>query len=171
MLSKIRYKTKIAVIGAGQAGLSAAYYLKKLGLEVGTDFIVLDEAPRPGGAWQHRWSSLTLSTVNRIHDLPGMSFAETMDTGDTDVQANIAVPHYYDLYEKKFGFQVYRPLKVENVYLHQERFYLDSSKTLFSASGIINATGTWENPYIPEYPGAGLFHGEQLHTRDFKTAA
>lgn len=170
MLRKIRYKTKIAVIGAGQAGLSAAYYLKKLGLEIGPDFIVLDEAPRPGGAWQHRWSSLTLSTVNRIHDLPGMSFAETLATDDTDVQANIAVPHYYDLYEKKFGFQVYRPLKVENVYLHQERFYIDSSKTLFSASGIINATGTWENPYIPEYPGAGLFQGEQLHTRDFKTA-
>lgn len=170
MINTIRYKTKIAVIGAGQAGLSAAYYLKKMGLETGRDFIILDEAPRPGGAWQYRWPSLTLSTVNRIHDLPGMSFEATIDTHNTEVQANVAVPHYYDLYEKKFGFQVYRPLKVENVYLHQERFYIDSSKTLFSASGIINATGTWENPYIPEYPGARLFQGEQLHTKDFKTA-
>jgi cation diffusion facilitator CzcD-associated flavoprotein CzcO len=170
MINKIRYKTKIAVIGAGQAGLSAAYYLKKLGLNIGPDFIILDEAPGPGGAWQYRWPSLTLSTVNRIHDLPGMSFEETIDTNNTEVQANVAVPHYYDLYEKKFGFQVYRPLKVENVYLHQERFYIDSSKTLFSASGIINATGTWENPYIPEYPGARLFQGQQLHTKDFKTA-
>jgi len=170
MVNKIRYKTRIVVIGAGQAGLSAAYHLKKQGLEIGPDFIIVDEAPHPGGAWQYRWPSLTLSTVNRIHDLPGMSFSETIGTSDATVRANVAVPHYYDLYEKKFGIRVYRPLKVDNVYLHEERFYINTSKTLFSALGIINATGTWENPYIPEYPGAGLFQGEQLHTRDFKTA-
>ncbi len=170
MVNKLRYKTKIVVIGAGQAGLSAAYHLKKLGLEIGRDFIVLDEAAHPGGAWQFRWSSLTLSTVNKIHDLPGMSFQETLAANETEVLASVAVPRYYDLYEKKFDLQVYRPLKVENVYLHEDRFYIDSSKTLFSASGIINATGTWENQYIPEYPGAKLFQGEQLHTRDYKTA-
>ena len=170
MVNKVRYKTKIAVIGAGQAGLSAAYYLKKQGLEIGPDFIILDEAPQPGGAWQYRWPSLTLSTVNRIHDLPGMSFEETIDTNHTEVQASIAVPHYYDLYEKKFGIKVFRPVKVETVYLHQDRFYIDSAQTLFSSLGIINATGTWENPYIPEYPGARLFQGEQLHTKDFRTA-
>lgn len=78
----LRFKTKIVVIGAGQAGLSSAYHLKKLGLEIGRDFIILDEAPNPGGAWQFRWSSLTLSTVNKIHDLPGMSFEETLETDE-----------------------------------------------------------------------------------------
>ncbi|WP_026631086.1 NAD(P)-binding domain-containing protein [Dyadobacter alkalitolerans] len=170
MSDKIRYKTKIIVIGAGQAGLSAAYHLKKLGLAIGPDFIVLDAAPSAGGAWQYRWPSLTLSTVNRIHDLPGMSFEETLDQTTATVQASIAVPHYYELYEQKFGIRVYRPVKVKNVYLRNDRFYIDSSERLFSAMGIINATGTWENPYIPAYPGADLFTGEQLHTKDFKTA-
>lgn len=168
---KIRYKTKIAIIGAGQAGLSAGYHLKKMGLEIGLDFILLDEAPRAGGAWQSRWDSLTLNTVNRIHDLPGMPFEEALESGETDVQANRAVPHYFDLYEKKFGLQVYRPIKVEKVYLKENRFFIDTSSTAFSALGIINATGTWDSPYIPEYPGAALFEGEHLHTRDFKDAA
>ena len=170
MVKNIRYKTKIAIIGAGQAGLSSAYHLKKLGLEIGRDFIILDEAPAPGGAWQFRWSSLTLSTVNKIHDLPGMSFEETLLPDETEVQANIAVPHYFDLYEKRFGLQVYRPTKVEKVYLQGHGFHIDTSDALFSALGIINATGTWGNPYIPLYPGAAAFRGEQLHTKDFKTA-
>lgn len=170
MVHKIRYKTKIVVIGAGQAGLSAAYHLIKLGLKVGTDFIILDEAPHAGGAWQYRWPSLTLSTVNRIHDLPGMPFKETIGTDEPEVRASIAVPHYYQQYEKQMGIKVYRPAKVDNVYLHEERFHIDSSQILLSASGVINATGTWENPYIPDYPGSALFKGEQLHTKDFKTA-
>ena len=171
MAVKIRYKTKIVIIGAGQAGLSAAYHLKKMGFKVGLDFIVLDESPKAGGAWQSRWDSLTLSTVNRIHDLPGMSFEETVETKDNEVQANSAVPHYFDLYEKKFGLQVYRPIKVEKVYLQENRFFIDTSTLAFSSLGIINATGTWESPYIPEYPGAELFEGEQLHTRDYENAA
>lgn len=170
MPDKIRYKTKVVVIGAGQAGLSAAYHLKKLGLSIGPDFIVLDAAPSPGGAWQFRWPSLTLSTVNKIHDLPGMAFEESLDTASKTVQASIAVPRYFERYEQKFGIQVYRPVKIENVYLQKDRFYIDSPETLFSALGIINATGTWENPYIPTYPGADLFIGEQLHTKDFRTA-
>lgn len=171
MAVRIRYKTKIAIIGAGQAGLSAGYHLKKMGLKVGLDFIILDGAQQAGGAWQSRWDSLTLSTVNRIHDLPGMSFEETLTTHDSEVQANSAVPHYFDLYEKEFGLQVYRPVKVEKVYLQGNRFFIDTSSTAFSALGIINATGTWDSPYIPEYPGAALFEGEQLHTRDYTDAA
>ncbi|WPR77233.1 NAD(P)-binding domain-containing protein [Algoriphagus sp. NG3] len=168
MAVNIRYKTKIVIIGAGQAGLSAGYHLKNMGWQVGKDFIMLDGAAKAGGAWQSRWDSLTLRTVNGIHDLPGMSFAETLENGDSEVQANSAVPHYFDLYEKKYGLQVYRPVKVEQVFLHGNRFFIDTSSTAFSALGIINATGIWESPYIPEYPGAAYFEGEQLHTRDFK---
>src|ERR1043165_688165 len=80
----------ILVIGAGQAGLSVGYHLRRLGLTPERDFLIVDHSPAPGGAWQFRWPSLTLSTVNRVHDLPGMSFAETMGAdapGGGDVQA------------------------------------------------------------------------------------
>src|SRR5690606_24791488 len=35
---------------------------------------------------------------------------------------------------------------------------------------LINATGTWNNPVLPAYPGAATFAGEQLHTRDYVSA-
>lgn len=164
-------KTEIVVIGAGQAGLSSAYYLKHRGLRVGRDFVVLDQSPEAGGAWQFRWPSLTLSTVNRVHDLPGMRFSDAVDTSADTAEAAVAVPSYFAAYEKQFGLNVYRPVKVKVVCARGDRFRVETDRESFSARGIINATGTWETPFIPDYPGREKFRGRQLHTRDYRTAA
>ena len=66
---------------------------------------------------------------------------------------------------------MYRPVKVIVVCEREERLRIETDKGMFSALGIINATGPWNKPYIPEYPGASLFEGAQLHTRDYQTAA
>ncbi|MGW0248039.1 flavin-containing monooxygenase [Nocardia goodfellowii] len=173
---------EILVIGAGQAGLSAGYHLRRLGLEPERDFLIVDHAPGPGGAWQFRWPSLTLTTVNRVHDLPGMSFAETLPPGSESAPAATAVPHYYELYEKEFDLRVRRQVSVRVVcdrtaggqrcdgrgeILSAET---DSAGTL-RARGLINGTGTWEHPFIPVYRGASTFAGRQIHTRDYRTAA
>jgi thioredoxin reductase len=164
-------KTDIVVIGAGQAGLSSAYHLKQRGLAPDRGFVVLDQSPEAGGAWQFRWPSLKLSTVNRIHDLPGMRFSEAVDTDATEVEASVAVPQYFAAYEKAFGLPVYRPVHVTVVCDRGERLRVETDRGDLSVRGIINATGTWETPYIPEYPGADRFEGRQLHTKDYRTAA
>ena len=168
--SPVALKTDIVVIGAGQAGLSSAYHLKKRGLVPDRGFVVLDQAPQPGGAWQFRWPSLRLSTVNRIHDLPGMPFSEAVDTDATEVEASVAVPRYFAAYEKTFDLPVYRPVKVTVVCDRGERLRIETDRGSFSARGVVNATGTWETAYIPEYPGADRFMGRQLHTKDYRMA-
>lgn len=167
----VALKVDVLVIGAGQAGLSAAYHLQRRGLAPNRGFVVVDQAPGPGGAWQFRWPSLTLSTVNRIHDLPGMRFSDAVDANAGEVQASVAVPRYFAAYEKAFGLPVYRPVKVKVVCERGGRLKIETDRFDVSASGIINATGTWETPYIPSYPGAERFRGRQLHTRDYRTAA
>jgi cation diffusion facilitator CzcD-associated flavoprotein CzcO len=169
-VSRVAVRADVVVIGAGQAGLSSAYHLKKRGLEPGRGFVVLDGSPRAGGAWQFRWPSLKLSTVNRIHDLPGMPFSEAVDTGATEVEASVAVPRYFEAYERAFGLPVYRPVKVVVVCGRGGRFRIETDRGNFSARGVINATGTWETAYVPEYPGADRFGGRQLHTKDYRTA-
>ena len=166
----VRLKTEIVVIGAGQAGLSAAYHLKRLGCAPVRGFVVLDQSPSPGGAWQFRWPSLTLSTVNRIHDLPGMRFADVVPTEESEAQAAVAVPRYFAEYERRFEIPVYRPVHVSVVCERDDRLVVEADRLTLSAHGIINATGTWETPYIPDYPGADLFRGRQLHTKDYRTA-
>ena len=166
----IFYKVDIVVIGAGQAGLSAAYHLKREGVEAGKGFVVLDDEFGPGGAWQHRWDSLTLSNVNGINDLPGMGFDRAVDTEDKELQANVALPKYYGQYEKTYELPIIRPIRVWEVTQRRDRFIIRTNGIQFSARGLINATGTWKTPHCPRYPGWEKFRGRQLHTGDYKSA-
>jgi len=164
------YKVDIVVIGAGQAGLSAAYHLKREGIEPGKGFVILDDEFGSGGAWQHRWDSLTLSNVNGINDLPGMGFSEAVNRDDKELRANVALPQYYETYEKTFGLPVIRPVNVLEVTERNGRFLVHTNGLQFSARGIINATGTWKTPHCPKYPGWDKFEGRQLHTGEYKNA-
>ncbi|MBO2446607.1 NAD(P)/FAD-dependent oxidoreductase [Actinomadura barringtoniae] len=95
------------VIGAGQAGLSAGYFLRRHEM----DFVMLDHSPRAGGAWQFRWPTLTLGTTHRINDLPGMALEES----DSSRPASEVVSEYFARYEREFELDVHRPVDVTSV--------------------------------------------------------
>lgn len=147
------------VIGAGQAGLSAAYHLRRLGL----DHVVLDAGAAPGGAWQHRSPSLGAGELHRIFDLPGLPF----DPPATGTAASV-VAGYFAEYERHFGLDVRRPVRVRAV---TPGFTVDTDAGQWHAQAIINATGTWTRPYLPAYPGAADFQGRQLHYADYRGPA
>lgn len=109
-------RVKVVVIGAGQAGLSVAFYLRRFELVADEDFVMLDRAPGPGGAWQHRWSSLRLGTAHRVNDLPGMAeLGLSFDTADRNLPAKEVVADYYDRFEQHFDLRVRRPMNVRKV--------------------------------------------------------
>ncbi|MFD2093308.1 NAD(P)-binding domain-containing protein [Blastococcus deserti] len=157
----------VVVIGAGQAGLSTAWALVHQGFAPGTGFVVLDADEAPGGAWQHRWPSLTLGTTHRVHDLPGLPFAP----GAGELRAADAVPAYFADYERRFDLPVHRPVRVRAVRrTDDDRFRVESDSGEWTARAIVNATGTWTRPFVPRYPGQELFRGRQLHTVDYRSA-
>lgn len=148
------------VIGAGQAGLSAAYHLKRLGVE---PFVVLDANAEPGGAWQHRSATLTMSDVHGVAELPD----EELPPHDPQIRAREVVPTYFADYEQRHELPVRRPVPVSSV-----RAVDDDPQGLlevvtdvgdFRAATVINATGTWDSPFLPFYPGMDTFAGRQIH--------
>ncbi|WP_444664698.1 NAD(P)-binding domain-containing protein [Cellulomonas sp. CW35] len=176
----------VVVIGAGQAGLSAAYHLHKAGLvpvgdrgwqDAEATFVVLDDAPAPGGAWQHRPPGMRVSDAHGVHDLPGMPLL----VPDPAESAAHAVPYYFAQYEEAFGLHVQRPVAVTRVEdedadeapaggrrLVVTSHLVDSpgEEVLWRARGLVNASGTWRKPFWPTYPGRAAFRGRQLHSRD-----
>lgn len=109
-------RVKVAVVGAGQAGLSVAFYLRRFELVADDDFVMLDRAPGPGGAWQHRWSSLRLGTAHKVNDLPGMAeLGLSFDTADRSLPAKEVVADYYGRFEQHYDLRVHRPIDVRRV--------------------------------------------------------
>ncbi|MET4095186.1 NAD(P)-binding domain-containing protein [Arthrobacter sp. UYCu712] len=172
---------EVVVIGAGQAGLSAAYHLQRRGFilpgreEPATEapartYLVLDAEDGPGGAWRHRWKSLRMATVNGISDLPGIP----QPAVDPEEASSSFLSRYFGGYEDQLGLAILRPVKVHSVRREDNnpdgRLRICTSRGDWSARAVINATGTWTRPFWPIYPGRAVFRGRQLHVADYVSA-
>lgn len=154
----------VVVIGAGQAGLSSAHHLRRAGLMPDRDFVTLDHSPRPGGAWQFRWPSLTYEKIHGMHALPGME----LTGADGSRPSSEVIAGYFGAYEERFDLRVRRPVDVSAVRAGDGgRLRVETSDGVWSARALISATGTWDRPFWPRYPGQETFHGRQLHTAGY----
>jgi cation diffusion facilitator CzcD-associated flavoprotein CzcO len=144
----------------------------------GARLIMLDAESGPGGAWRHRWPSLTMATVNHIADLPGMPRTEIPDTEP----ARRAVPAYFADFESAMSLPIERGVRVRAVRSEDPAAGTSSPLLIDSedAAGhplprirtrsLVNATGTWTRPFVPYVPGAGSFCGRMLRTVDYPGA-
>ncbi|WP_328548717.1 NAD(P)-binding domain-containing protein [Streptomyces platensis] len=169
---------EVVVVGAGQAGLAAAFHLRRIGYRPDRDFVVLDHSPRPGCAWQFRWPTLTYDKVHGMHALPGME----LTGADPRLPSSEVIGGYFDSYERAFGLRVHRPVSVLSVReggagpswtgpagaLGRGRLLVETSAGNYAARALINATGTWDRPFWPRFPGQEVFGGRQLHSAQYR---
>ncbi|MFY1668698.1 NAD(P)-binding domain-containing protein [Plantactinospora sp. WMMB334] len=158
----------VVVIGAGQAGLSAGYFLGRAGFAPETGYLLLDGGAGPGGAWRDRWPTLRMSAVHGVHDLPGRPLGEV----DPDRPAAEVVSDYFAAYEREFALPVRRPVNVTSVHdLPDGRLAVRTDAGRWRTRALVNATGTWRQPFWPYYSGQETFAGRQLHTADYRHPA
>jgi cation diffusion facilitator CzcD-associated flavoprotein CzcO len=151
------------VIGAGQAGLSSSFHLRKRAIE----HVVLDSNAAAGGAWQHRWRSLTMHDVHGVAALPELD----VPIGSDREQARTFVPAYFRDYEQTYDLPIVRPIRVKAVRDDAGLLIVEAGERSWTTRTLINATGTWTHPFVPHYPGQETFLGRQLHTVDYNGPA
>lgn len=152
--------TEVVVIGGGQAGLAAGYFLRR----AGTDFVILDVAARPGGSWPEYWDSLRLFSPAGHSMLPGWWMPEE-EGHEYPSAAHVA--WYLSEYERRYELPVRRPVRARSVERADGWLRVRTDQGALTARHVISATGTWGAPYTPDFPGREEFRGEQRHTTDY----
>jgi hypothetical protein len=161
---------KVAVIGAGPAGLVAARYLKSEGFEP----VVFEQGSRIGGQWSadpgHSgvWPAMRTNTsriMTAFSDLPHDADSPTYPT-------NEAMGEYLERYAEMFDLTRRIRLKTPVRELRRDAdawiVRTDAGEERFEQ--VVVATGRYHKPTIPDVPGLQSFSGPAgvNHTFSYK---
>jgi putative flavoprotein involved in K+ transport len=161
-------RVDVAVVGGGQSGLATGYHLRRLGLLPGRDVLLLDAAAVPGGAWARMWDDLHLFSPAAYSSLPGWLMPPDPHAGRQGAPSRAHVVDYLTAYEQRYELAVERPAHVR-VVPSGDRLLVEGSGVPVAARVVVSATGTWDQPYWPAYPGAREFHGTQRHAAAYRS--
>ncbi|WP_025663115.1 ArsO family NAD(P)H-dependent flavin-containing monooxygenase [Aquimarina megaterium] len=150
------------VIGGGQAGLSVAYFLRRQKL----NYLILDDKDKPGGSWLQTWDSLKLFSPTEYSSLSGWAMPKSKHEYPTKKE----FIYYLDAYEKRYEFPILRNTQVISVAKNNDLFTVETNQGIFHSKTLVSATGTAQQPFIPQYPNQELFQGEQLHSLHYKNS-
>src|SRR3982074_737157 len=148
------------VIGAGQAGLAAGFFLSR----TSSRFVLLESASDVGESWRRRWDSLRLFTPNRYNGLPGMAFP-----GDRyALPGKDEVAAYLQAYATRFNLRIGTATRVSTVERDGERFVVRTSAEDLVCSSVVVTTGAYQRPYIPEFASRISPAIVQLHSSAYR---
>lgn len=162
---KLSGEFKVAIIGAGMAGLNAAVQLRNAGIP----FVCIEKNGEVGGTWrENRYPGARLDTLSRsyFHTLG----AEFPCPGPYSVQAHNEsymqwMADHFDL-KRDVMFNT----EVTSIdWDEQGKVWTIQAKTpegeqTLRFQAVISAVGFLSRPNIPDFPGADQFRGLKIHT-------
>jgi len=153
-------RTEVIVIGGGQAGLTAGYYLSQANIP----FVILDAEARVGESWRRRWDSLELFTPARYSALPGLPFP-----GHPEHYAGKdAVAEYLENYARIFNLPIRRDNLVTSVVPGDAGYRVATESGQYDAAQVIVATGAYQTPRIPSHSKKLSGEVTQFHSFDYR---
>ncbi|GAA3919097.1 NAD(P)/FAD-dependent oxidoreductase [Hymenobacter algoricola] len=165
MAPRVEPTVDTIVIGAGQAGLAAAYYLQQHGVS----FVVLDDRPAVGEVWAARFDALTLFSPAWVSGLPGYGWSGNALRYPSKDEA----AQYLRDYAAHFRFPVHLQQRVMRVAaLPAGGYAVDTAAGRYYRSrAVIICTGAYNAPRQPAFAAELASSVVQLHSRDYRRAS
>jgi hypothetical protein len=150
---------EVLVIGAGPAGIAAAYYLQQAGIS----YQVIDRANVIASTWNSLYPSLRLNTTRFYSHLPGAKFPLQYGIFPTGKQYHAYLVEFAD----RHRLNIHLGVTVKCILPHDDgwRILTDQGEAWYPC--VISATGRFNSPYIPPIPGLDRFKGTLIHAHDY----
>lgn len=149
------------IIGAGQAGLSTAYHLRRLGREV----LIVDANDRLGDNWRVHYDSLKVFTPAAVCGLSGMRFPG--DPASYPTKDEMAL--YLEQYAMQFDLPVRLGTRIDSLTKDGDRYVATHDGETIAASNVVISTGPYGRlPKLPAFAEQIDPAIRQLHSGDYK---
>jgi putative flavoprotein involved in K+ transport len=132
---------RVAVVGAGQAGLATSRELAQRGIE----HVVLERG-RIGQTWRGRWTSFCLVTPNWTVQLPGGPYEGSNPDG---FMARDEIVAYLEGYARAIDAPVREGVRVTGIERTGARFRLTTSEGALRADRVVLSTGAYPRAHRP----------------------
>ena len=153
------------IVGAGQAGLSTGYHLRRLD----RSFLIVDGGERVGDNWRHQWDTLRLYTPAKYDGLPGMPFP-----GDKwAFPQKDEVADYLESYALRWDLPVRMCTRIDFLEARPEGgFTAAIGADTITCDNVVIATGTFgRTPHVPEFAAELDPSVLQLHSSEYRRPA
>ena len=156
----------VVVIGGGQAGLGAGYYLRAAGRK-----FVIFESGRVGETWRsQRWDSFAVNTPNWANLLPG----DRYDGDEPDgFYRRDELVDYFEAYAGKFELPVVEGVTVTGVVASGDVFRVTCENATgavetVTAANVVVASGIMRKPKVPGIRERFPESLAQIHASDYR---
>ena len=148
------------IIGGGQAGLAVGHHLAR----ADRSFVILEANERIGDNWRNRFDSLRLYSPARFDGLPG--WGVPMDPWAYPTKDEIA--DYLEAYAERFELPVITGVGIDSLRRDGDRYIVRSGAHQFIADNVVVASGTFQEPIVPEFASELDPSITQMHSDDYR---
>jgi glycine/D-amino acid oxidase-like deaminating enzyme len=153
----------VVVVGAGPAGLSTAGALARLGVPS----VVLERDAEIGSRWSNRYDRLRLHTARRFSGLAHYPLPASLPRYVTKDE----FAAYLRDYAAHFGLEVRLGQEVTAIRPLDGAWSVETNGETWHAPIVVVATGKYDRPVTPDWPGRETYRGRVVHAFDYRSGS